>query len=118
MHLPDCVLSDHLQDTDADTDVRVDQPEEKAKITSVTLEKDEAEIEAEFFFAVECFLEEVQSIRTTIKDSWGVYKRTGYDLVIATLLTNTAIELVRQADDQLELLVERPAKYPAANFPV
>jgi len=26
-----------------------------------------------------------------LKDTWDVYRRTGYDLVIATLLTNTAV---------------------------
>jgi hypothetical protein len=105
------------------------------KIASVKLERTEDEIEEEFYFAIECFLEEVQAIRTTIKQTWEVYKQTGYDLVIATLTTNTAIgkysppskpyiadpdttELVRQAEDQLELLVERPRKYPAAKFPV
>lgn len=63
-----------------------------------------------------------------------MYNDTGHNLVVATLTTNTAIgrsrplfafrrltccaELVRQAEDRLELLVERPAKYPATKFPV
>jgi hypothetical protein len=61
------------------------------KIAPVTFERDEAELEAEFYFAIECFLEETQAIRLMLKDTWDIYRRTGYDLVIATLLTNMAI---------------------------
>lgn len=123
---------------DVSDDTHTQGNEHVPKVASVTFEKTEDELEDDFFFAIECFLEEVQAIRSAIKETWDLYKRTGHDLVIATLTTNTAIgkwwkfinhlitditnnsavELIRQAEDQLELLVERPAKYPAAKFPV
>jgi hypothetical protein len=61
------------------------------RIAPVTVERDEAELEAEFYFAIECFPEETQAVRPMLNDTWDVYRCTGYDLVIATLLTNTAI---------------------------
>lgn len=65
--------------------------ERMPKIAQVIIEKTEAELEEDFFFAIECFLEEVQVIRSMIKDSWDMYNDTGHDLVTATLVTNTAI---------------------------
>jgi hypothetical protein len=36
---------------------------------------------------------------------------------MASLLTNTAIELVRRSEHELDLTIERPKKYPASSFP-
>lgn len=60
-------------------------------VMAVVIEKDETEIEAEFLFAIECFLMEVQSVRKKVSKTWHTYKTTGYDLTVAALLTNTAI---------------------------
>jgi hypothetical protein len=79
------------EDQDPTVDTQLEDNQRMPHIAHVELEKDEAELEAEFYFAIECFLEEVQAIRSMIRDTWHVYKRTGYDLVIATLLTNTEI---------------------------
>jgi hypothetical protein len=40
------------------------------------------------------------------------------DVLAATLLSNTAIDLVRCAEGKLDLLLKRPSKYPASKLPV
>ncbi|KAF2647761.1 hypothetical protein K491DRAFT_279450 [Lophiostoma macrostomum CBS 122681] len=87
-------------------------------VTPVGIVHEEWEIEAEFFFAIQSFLLEIKRIRKTITKVWKRYASTGYDLVVATVSTNTAIELVRQAELELEHLITRPRKYPAGDYPV
>jgi hypothetical protein len=84
--------SDLLDHEEPQTAADVKEAERMPRIAHGTVERDEAELEAEFYCAIECFLEETQAIRSMLKDTWDVYRRTGYDLVIATLLTNTAID--------------------------
>lgn len=84
--------SEDLQQPEVGTKPHNNHHLELPKIASVKIEQNEDDIEEDFFFAVECFLEEVHDIRSMIKDTWDLYKRTGYDLVIATLVTNAAID--------------------------
>ena len=54
-------------------------------------EKDEAEIETEFIFAVKCFLLDLYRTRYDLAKCWLTYLVFGYDLVVLTIMTNTAI---------------------------
>ncbi|KAF2108575.1 hypothetical protein BDV96DRAFT_262247 [Lophiotrema nucula] len=86
-------------------------------VNPVSIQQDEEDIETDFFFAIECFLLEILNIRNMLKGLWKRYEATNYDLVIASLSTNTAIELVRQAEFELDHNIKRPRKYPADEFP-
>jgi hypothetical protein len=65
--------------------------EKLPKVVQVVIEKDKAEMEIDFFFAIECFLYNLHDVREQIRTYWSSYKTTGYDLIVATTMTNTAI---------------------------
>ncbi|ORX98828.1 hypothetical protein BCR34DRAFT_593081 [Clohesyomyces aquaticus] len=94
-----------------------DRHEIMPKIVPAGIMRDEADTVDDFLFAIECFLHELQAVRSTIKDRRMRYKEGG-DLILASLMTNTAIDPVRQAGNELEHMVERPKKYPAQKYPV
>lgn len=80
--------------------------------------RDEDDIEADFFFAVLSFCLEIMQVRAFTQRIWASYRKGGMELIQATLLTNTAILLVRQAENELEGIIERPRAYPASKYPV
>ncbi|KAF2120926.1 hypothetical protein BDV96DRAFT_595324 [Lophiotrema nucula] len=88
------------------------------RVASVVIELDESDIEEEFLFAIQSFMEEFEAIRMFLGDVWSRYKESGFNLTIASLLTNTAIDIVRHAESQFDLSTRRPARYPASTFPV
>jgi hypothetical protein len=63
------------------------------------------------------FLLEVYDIGDEVLKEWMEYVRNRSSLVRASLATNTAIELVRQAESRFYLFLERPSGYPASKFP-
>jgi hypothetical protein len=69
----------------------VDDSTPKPKIPSVVIEKDEAELEVDYFFAIECLVSDINTVSLRAGEYWREYKHRGYDLVVATLMTNTAI---------------------------
>ncbi|KAK6070962.1 hypothetical protein SCUP515_08179 [Seiridium cupressi] len=88
-------------------------------VLKVKLEKDEDEIEQQFFFATRAFADELNLVRTLIKHVYQEYADARVDSSRqAAVLTNTAIQLVRRAEISLDMALERPAKYPAETFPV
>lgn len=84
-------LSDDLQDMEPDTNSPSRRDESVPKIASVTLEKEQTEVEEEFIFAIQCFVKETYAIWLLVKQVWSVYEETGDDLMIASIMTNTAI---------------------------
>lgn len=80
--------------------------------------QDEQGIEEDFIFAVSTFFREVQMTRDYLKDVWAEYNAQRIELIMASILSDTAFHLVRKAEQQLESLVTRPNKYPAVDFPV
>jgi hypothetical protein len=86
-------------------------------LPSVQIEKDESELSEEFFFTIQMFLLEIYEIGQEVLNTWMMYVRGHCSLVVASLSTNTAIELVRQAESRFDLFLERPSKYPASKFP-
>ncbi|KAF2441426.1 hypothetical protein P171DRAFT_434127 [Karstenula rhodostoma CBS 690.94] len=92
-----------------------------AKLTPVVLaeiEQSEDELEEEFFFAIHLFLKGIHEIQDVVQEAW--FKRQDFDMdpMNAALLANTAIDLVRRAEGEFDLLLKRPTKYPANKFPV
>ncbi|KAF2449927.1 hypothetical protein P171DRAFT_480982 [Karstenula rhodostoma CBS 690.94] len=87
-------------------------------VPSVVIKQDEEELEEEFFFTIELFLNEVEEVRLFIFGEWINYKKSCEGLTRAAILTNTAVDLVRSAEHQFEQMLVRPKKYPAEEFPV
>ncbi|KAF2106006.1 hypothetical protein BDV96DRAFT_340413 [Lophiotrema nucula] len=87
-------------------------------VSPVNIKKSEDEVEAEFFFAIDLFLSELHDIRKVIQMEWTAYKEGKQDMVVASLMTNTAIDLVRQAERDFGDTFVRPARFPASRFPV
>ncbi|KAK8862609.1 hypothetical protein PGQ11_008844 [Apiospora arundinis] len=107
---------------DSDFD-ETDEPIESAffelpGITPAAIEKEEEDIEADFFFAIYSFLCDVKKLRSFVQHSWSEYASGKMELGVASLLTNTAIHLVRREEQALDLCIQRPKKYPASQFPV
>ncbi|KAL1797167.1 hypothetical protein ACET3X_003773 [Alternaria dauci] len=84
----------------------------------VEIQHDESEKESEFFFAIQSFLKDIHELRDIVQESWFAYKDGKCDLMHASIIANTAIDLVRHAESQFDLLLERPKKYPQNSFPV
>ncbi|KAK7977359.1 hypothetical protein PG996_003424 [Apiospora saccharicola] len=99
---------------DFDSDASFELP----GITPATIEKDEEEIEVDFFFAIHDFLNDINKLRRGMKQLWSEYTSEEMELSVVSLLTNVTIHLVRRAEQTLDLCVQRPAKYPASEFPV
>ncbi|KAK8087177.1 hypothetical protein PG994_002151 [Apiospora phragmitis] len=86
-------------------------------VSPATIEKDEEDIEDDFFFAIQSFLGDLERLRDNVKAIWSAYACGKSELTLASLLTNTTIQLARRAEGALDLTIERPKKYPASEFP-
>ncbi|KAI0006514.1 hypothetical protein F4779DRAFT_596171 [Xylariaceae sp. FL0662B] len=109
------------QGLEVETGTSAEQDEKDYKLTdvaSVTLVKSEEELEDDFFFAIFEFMLELDEVRSCIRRFWNGYRRGPSELMLPSILTNTAIQLVRRAEHELDLLTERPKKYPSSLYPV
>lgn len=91
-------------------------------VLPTTIIPDEDQIEEEFWFAIQSFLQEMQRVRNEVRRYWEDYKRDESHLVMATFGTRMAIDLIRRSEIELGLQVKRPArftdqKYPVSTFP-
>ncbi|ROV86761.1 hypothetical protein VMCG_10893 [Cytospora schulzeri] len=84
----------------------------------VAVVRDEDEIEVEFCFAILSFCLELNVVRDYVRKVWGTYLAGVMELMQASVLTNTAVHLVRELEQQLGATVERPKKYPEHLYPV
>ncbi|EFQ93236.1 hypothetical protein PTT_09431 [Pyrenophora teres f. teres 0-1] len=87
-------------------------------VNPVEVYQDESEIEAEFFFAIQSFLSNLHELRDIVQQTWWDYKNDRLDMVHASIIANTAIDLVRHAESEFELTLKRPKNYPSKRFPV
>ncbi|KAI8963497.1 hypothetical protein F5Y11DRAFT_356297 [Daldinia sp. FL1419] len=87
-------------------------------VANISLTKSEEDIEEDFFFAIFAFMQDLDSVRSWVRESWQAYSRGEVDLVVPSLLTNTAIQLVRKAENEMDFLIDRPKKYPSSQYPV
>ncbi|KAI1179018.1 hypothetical protein F4777DRAFT_535287 [Nemania sp. FL0916] len=121
------VSPENEQDTAAETDEKPDEKLDESdyvlkNVVPVAIAKSEEEIEDDFLFAIHSFFLDLHDLRTMLsKGYWQCFctQEGGHDLILTALVTNTAIQLVRRAEQQLDLLIERPKKYllPAHAFP-
>ncbi|KAK8039381.1 hypothetical protein PG993_007792 [Apiospora rasikravindrae] len=121
----------HVQETSTDRD-DVDEPSQADTapesqqdasfklpgITPVAIEKDEGDIEADFFFAIYVFLGDINKLGRFVEQLWLDYTSGKMELGVVSLLTNVAIHLVGRAEQAFDLCTQRPKKYPASKFPV
>lgn len=78
---------------------------------------DDQETEDEFLFAIWSFLHDVQAVRIYIASTWQLYSTGNLELMQAASVTNLAIDLIRRAEADFESTLQRPSKYPAAEYP-
>ena len=62
----------------------------------------EVEPSTEYAFAVFCFFEDMHRVQNQLKEIWNLYKIGSCDLVTASMTTNAAIRLVRNAEEEVE----------------
>ncbi len=74
-------------------------------------------LEDEFFFSIHTLLEELRDVRGLVRSIWSGYRDGTTELILCSLLTNTAIQLARRAEHELDLVVKRPSKYPSLLYP-
>ncbi|KAH9908419.1 hypothetical protein F4778DRAFT_795844 [Xylariomycetidae sp. FL2044] len=86
-------------------------------ILPVSLAKNEEDTEYEFRFAIFSFMKELDRVRAVLRKVWSSYAGGVMELMCASLLTNTAIQLVRRAEHELDLMIQRPKKYPDSLYP-
>ncbi|KAF2868870.1 hypothetical protein BDV95DRAFT_596572 [Massariosphaeria phaeospora] len=77
-------------------------------VAEVVFQQDESEKEEEFWFAFGVFLQELQSLRDIASETWLKYKQGEVDLVVAAMVTDTAIKLAQRAEAEFDTVVERP----------
>jgi len=95
-----------------------DDVDELPEVPPVQVGMEEAEIEDEFHFQILMLLDELHNILQIVVKLWGAYRDGKIDVVVPSLLTNIAIDMVRQAEADFDELVIRPKKYPASIYPV
>jgi len=113
-------LSDRLASlSTSDTNETDTISEEPFKdLTPVHIDFDEKEVEDEFWLAIDVFLEDLFFVRQYVKDIWTTYKESVMENNVCSLLTNTAIDVIRLAEEEFDRLVKRPKRFPADVFPV
>ncbi|KAF1968052.1 hypothetical protein BU23DRAFT_602500 [Bimuria novae-zelandiae CBS 107.79] len=104
---------------DSQSDATIEQEIKRLpEVKTVVVEMNEDQQEDEFFVLIEMFIGEIHEIREPLIKWWTAYKAGTMELSIVAVLTNVAIDLVRQAELEFEQFLVRPKKFPAALFPV
>lgn len=83
-----------------------------------TIIPDDGQIEEEFWFAIQSFLQEQQRVREEVRSYWKAFRGDESHLVMATFGTRMAIDLIRRSEIELGLQVNRPARFPEDKYPV
>lgn len=115
---------DELDVAGAGSSVATGKPAKGKKLKSLhtvlptTIIPDEGQIEEEFWFAIQSFLQELQRVRNEVRRYWEDYKRDESHLIMATFGTRMAIDLIRRSEIELGLQVKRPARFPEQKYPV
>ncbi|KAH6875134.1 hypothetical protein BKA58DRAFT_379278 [Alternaria rosae] len=60
----------------------------------------------------------IYELRDTVQEIWFLYNDGKVDLVNASVIANTAIDLVRHAESEFDLTLARLENYPQKNIPV
>ncbi|KAF7511437.1 hypothetical protein GJ744_004626 [Endocarpon pusillum] len=70
------------------------------------IEHDDADVEEEWFFALQLFFHDLQDLKDVLFELWERYRDGKIDLSVAAVANNTAIDLVRRAES--DFLREMP----------
>lgn len=100
------------------TNTKGKKPKFSYTATPTTIIPDEGQIEEEFWFAIQSFLQEQQRVREEVKGYWRDYKSNGSHLIMATFGTRMAIDLIRRSEIELGVQVKRPARFAEDKYPV
>lgn len=116
--------NDELDVGDAESSKLTDIPTKRKKSKSsytappTTIIPDEGQVEEEFWFAIQSFLQEQQKVREEVRRYWKDFKRGESHLIMATFGTRMAIDLIRRSEIELGLQVNRPARFPEDKYPI
>jgi hypothetical protein len=70
-------------------------------------EADRPQDDEEAYFAFQLLLEDLNNFRNFIRRTWVKYQQGALDLIAASISTNTAIDLARRMEDELQTLCAR-----------
>ena len=80
------------------------KPKEAAQDMSYELDEDYEDDLGERIFAAFCLFEDLQRMRDFIRQTWSIYRTSKIDLMSASVTTNTALGLARQATEDYDKL--------------
>lgn len=115
---------DELDIADLEGFKSTDKPKKGKKFKSsyaappTTIVPDEDQVEEEFWFAIQSFLQEQQKVREEVRRYWKDFNGDESHLIMATFGTRMAIDLIRRSEIELGLAVNRPARFPEDKYPV
>lgn len=84
---------------------------------NVQLQRDEEEVEKDFFLGIYSFLRELADARSYIEAAWEETAKHPDKIPRAALQSNLVIQLVRRAEMSLDNFLERPKRFPASTYP-
>jgi hypothetical protein len=72
---------------------------------------DDADVEEEWFFALQLFFFDLHSLKAVLEELWERYRDGEIDLTVAAVATNTAFDLVRRAEADFSRETPTPKQY-------
>lgn len=69
-------------------------------VAPVVIQNSEEDLEDDFMFAIYTFMCEVEEVRFKVQSLWEGYRRGILELMLCSIVTNTAIQLVRRAEHE------------------
>jgi hypothetical protein len=119
LEVEDPDVLDETQEDDTNATSTFEEPLDSIPaVNPGKIEENEEEKEADFFFTIHSFVTNVHEIRDIVQETWFEYKDGKTNSVKASLIVNTAIDLVRHVEAEFDIALERPNKYPAKKFSV
>lgn len=94
------------------------KPKNTFKVDYATLVVNEEQREDDFWFAINCFLQEQFRLRGIVKGYWAAYAEGRLELEVAAIGTNLAIDLIRRSEAELAITVTYPARFSEKDWPV
>jgi hypothetical protein len=93
-------------------------PQERPSVPPVAFERDESEVEHEFFMKIGFQMLENKRAREAALEPWHNYLEK-YESTIPALITNCAIDLVRLQEEEFQrITAARPKRFRESEYPV
>ena len=111
-----------LEVTDSDTEkveevsvaalvAKSSEPSAEQPKARYEIEHDHADVEEEWFFALQLFFHDLRDLKDVLEELWERYRDGELDLTVAAVATNTAFDLVRRAESDFLRETPVPKKY-------